>query len=123
MKVTVTRTVEYEIEVDETLWGKECAEKWQNTFWDLPVDYDATNEDPDEEAAIAFARGLAEQSARLGSNQFIEGFGMCATSKDYADAWNNSSGGKQNPATNGLYLRELDDDIQSDFEIVREEED
>ena len=31
-----------------------------------------------------------------------------------------SSGGKQNPATNGLYLRELDDDIQSEFEIVKE---
>ena len=34
-----------------------------------------------------------------------------------------SEDGKQNPATNGLYLRELDDDIQSDFEIVREEDD
>lgn len=44
-KVTVTRTIEYEVEVDENLWGVEQRENFQNTFWDLdPTSYAGNNE-------------------------------------------------------------------------------
>ena len=119
-KVTVTRTTEYEVEVDETLWSAEEREKWQRTFWDLnPTSYEGEN--PDEEAAAEFAAALAEQSARLGCNQFIEGFGMCAQDKEYADAWNkmeHSSG--TNLCTNGLYIREDYDDVESEIEEIED---
>lgn len=115
-KVTVTMTTKYEVDVDETLWGAEEREKWQRTFWDLePTDYESEN--PDEEAAAEFAVALAEQSARLGCNQFIEGFGMCGDTKEYADAWNNMKHSKgANPCTNGLYIREGDSDVESEIE-------
>ena len=115
-KVTVTRVTEYEVEVDETLWSAEEREKWQRTFWNLdPTNYESG--DPDEEAAAEFAVELAEQSARHGCNQFIEGFGMCAQDKKYADAWNKM---KHSPGTNlctkGLYITEGDDYVNSNIE-------
>lgn len=119
-KITVTRTTEYEVEVDETLWGAEQREKWQRAFWSLdPTSYEG--ETPDEEAAAEFAVALAEQSARNGCNQFIEGFGMCAQDKEYADSWNNM---KHSPGTtlctSGLYIREEDDYVESDIEELED---
>ena len=121
-KVTVTRTVDYEVEVDETLWSAETREKWQKTFWGLyPTSYESEN--PDEEAAAEFAVALAEQSVRLGCNKFIEGFGMCAQDKEYADAWNGMKlkrGEDTNLCTNGLYIREGDDYTESEIEEMED---
>ena len=119
-KVTVTRTIEYEVEVDENLWGVEQRENFQNTFWDLdPTSYAGNNEN--EEAAAEFALALAQQSSRLGCNQFIEGFGMCAQDKKYADAWNKMEHAPgTNLCTNGLYIKETDDDIDSEIEEIEE---
>ena len=119
-KVTVTRTVDYEVEIDETLWSAEEREKWQQTFWDLnPTNYEGEN--PDEEAAAEFAVALAEQSARLGCNQFIEGFGMCAQDKEYAESWNKMKHSEgTNLCTNGLYIREGDEYTESEIEEMED---
>ena len=119
-KVTVTRTVDYEVEIDETLWSAEEREKWQQAFWDLnPTDYESEN--ADDEAAAEFAVALAEQSARQGCNEFIEGFGMCAQNKEYAESWNkmeHTSGAYL--CTNGLYIREVDDFTESEIEEIED---
>lgn len=115
-KVIVTRTVEYEVIVDETVWNDVYRKSWERTFWDLPEGFEGTDNDPDVEAAAGFAQALAESSIRLGVNGFIEGFGMCAPDKMRADRWN----GKKHPNneelyTEGLYIQELDDYTESEI--------
>lgn len=119
-KVTVTRTVEYEVEVDETKWSAKEQEDWERVFWDLPI-YSDPDGNPDVEAAAGFACGLAEQTARLGKGIFIEGFGKCADSKEIADYWNRQEHHKDDLCTEGLYIQETDDDIESEIEDITDE--
>ena len=62
-KITVTRTDEYEIEVDETVWTQETLFKWSNIFQEA--------ESPED-----FAKCLAASITYYGSDHGImEGFG------------------------------------------------
>lgn len=60
-KITVTKTSEYEIEVDESIWTPEEIQGWANTFY------------PTEDAK-EFAEHLA--SAVSNETGFMEGFGI-----------------------------------------------
>lgn len=60
-KITVTKTSEYEIEVDESIWTPEAIQDWAKTFY--PAD-----------DAKEFAEHLA--SAVSNETGFMEGFGV-----------------------------------------------
>lgn len=121
-KVTVTRTVEYEVTVDETKWNNERRKLFERHFWDLD-DYEDPDENPDVEAAAGFAKGLAEQSIRLGVNVFIEGFGKCARDEESAKFWNSGKCHKNERCSDGLYIEEIDDDVESEIEDITDKED
>jgi ferredoxin-thioredoxin reductase catalytic subunit len=121
-RVTVTRTTEYEVTVDETKWNNEQRKHFERYFWPLE-DYEDSDENPDVEAAAGFAQGLAEQSIRLGVNTFIEGFGQCARDEESAKLWNSRDYHKDNQCTDGLYIEETDDDVESEIEDITDKED
>ena len=54
-RVTVTRTAEYEVTVDETKWNNEHRKEFERYFWDLHY-YEDPDENPDVEAAAGFAQ-------------------------------------------------------------------
>lgn len=116
-KVTVTRTVEYEVTVDETKWNNEYRKHFEKYFWNLPYHEDPDG-NPDVEAAAGFAQGLAEQSIRLGVNEFIEGFGKCACDEEFAKLWNSKEYHKNNQYSNGLYIEEIDENVESEIEDI-----
>ena len=105
-KVTVTRTCEYEVEVDENIYNEENRESWEHTFW--PLDGD--------EPAEAFARGLAEQSIRLGVNEFIEGFACVTTDEESAKRKKEY----RDDVNDNMFIREVDDYIESECEEVED---
>ena len=105
-KVTVTRTVDYEVEVDETVYTDEARKGWEETFWRL---------DPDDNSE-AFACALAEQSVRLGVNEYIEGFGCVVQDKDQAEIYKKCRG----DINDNMFIREVDDYIVSDCEEVED---
>lgn len=121
-KVTVTRTVEYEVTVDETRWNNKHRKLFEKHFWNLE-DYEDPDENPDVEAAAGFAQGLAEQSIRLGVNEFIEGFGKCAYDEEYAKLWNSQVHNKNDHYSDGLYIEEIDDNVESEIEDITDKED
>lgn len=121
-RVTVTRTTEYEVTVDETKWNYEHRKHFEQYFWDLE-DYEDPDENPDVEAAAGFAQGLAERSIRLGVNEFIEGFGKCAHDEESAKLWNSKDYHKDDQYTDGLYIEEVDDDVESEIEDITDKED
>lgn len=120
--VTVTRTVEYEVTVDETRWNNERRKHFERYFWGLD-DYEDPDENPDVEAAAGFAKGLAEQSIRLGVNEFIEGFGKCARDEESAKFWNSEEFHKDDQYSDGLYIEEIDDYVESEIEDITDKED
>ena len=120
-RVTVTRTAEYEVTVDETKWNNEHRKEFERYFWDLE-DYEDPNENPDVEAAAGFAQGLAEQSIRLGVNEFIEGFGKCACDEESAKCWNSNDYHRDDQCTDGLYIGEVYDDVESEIEDITDKE-
>ena len=116
-KVTVIRTSEYEIEIDEKLWNAEEQKKWEKVFYELPYYND---ENPDIEAAAGFAEALARESCHQGIHSFIEGFGCCASSKEEADIYN-SFVKKQGVTrcTEGLYIRETSTDYDCETKEIK----
>lgn len=119
-KVTVTRTAEYEVTVDEKKWGFAEQQSFERSLYRLPcyVDKDGNL---DVEAAGGFARALAEQTSKHGIGKFIEGFGMCGTDKEIVDYWNKLPDHKDNQFTDGLYISENYDEIESEIEEVKED--
>ena len=105
-KVTVTRTVEYEVEVDETVYTDEARKGWEGTFWTLDQ----------EDNAEAFACALAEQSVRLGVNEFIEGFARVMQDKDQAERYKQY----HDDVNDNMFIREIDDYIESESEEVED---
>ena len=105
-KVTVTRTVEYEVEVDETFYNDETRKDWEGTFWKLDQD----------DNAEAFACALAEQSVRLGVNQNIEGFACVMQDKDQAERYKQY----HDDINDKMFIREVDDYIESESEEVED---
>lgn len=105
-KVTVTRTVDYEVEVDENVYTDEARKEWESTFW--PLDH--------EDNAEAFACALAEQSVRLGVNEFIEGFSRVMQNKDQAERYKQHNG----DINDNMFIRENDDYVESEIEEVDE---
>lgn len=105
-KITVTRTVEYEVEVDETIYTDEAREGWEDTFFELPGD----------DSAEAFARGLAEQSVSLGVNEFIEGFGR-VMQYEHQLQWYKQ---RHNDINENIFIREINDEIESEAEEVED---
>lgn len=103
-KVTVTRVTEYEVEVDENIYTEEARKDWERIFWDLEGD----------EPTEAFARGLAEQSIRLGVNDFIEGFSRVMEDSEQADRYKDHC----NDINDNMFIREVDDYIESECEEV-----
>ena len=61
-KCTVTKTYEYEIEVDEKIWNKNALKNWSSVFEDV--------EDQQELVEV-----LAQRMDGYCPGQFIEGFG------------------------------------------------
>ena len=118
-RVTVTRTTEYEVTVDETKWGSEEQKDFERYLWDLPI-YSDNHDNPDVKAAGGFAMALAEQTSRLGRGTFIEGFGKCGTDKEAVDYWNKQQDHKDDQYTDGLYISETDDNIETEIEEVKE---
>ena len=111
--VTVTREITYEVSVDETKYNKDAQSDFESYMWPLPDTFDS--DDPDITAAAGFAQALAEQSARLGVNEFLEGFGRCGTDAETVKIRN-----ERTPETyvEGLYINEIDDSIESEIERV-----
>ena len=107
-KVEVTITKEYEVEVDENIINEDFRKEFEQYMWTLD----------DEDTQEAFAKALAEQSARLGVNEFIEGFGRCAQSKEDADLWNARDYNKDRKCTEGLYIYEASEYVESEAEKV-----
>ena len=105
-KITVTRTVDYEVEVDETVYTDEARKGWEGTFWAL---------DP-EDNAEAFACALAEQSIRLGVNEFIEGFSRVMQDKDQAERYKKY----HDDINDNMFIREIDDYVESESEEVED---
>ena len=105
-KVTVTRTVEYEVEVDETVYTDETRKGWESTFWTLDH----------EDNAEAFACALAEQSIRLGVNEFIEGFSRVMQDKDQAERYKQY----HDDINDNMFIREVDDYVESESEEVED---
>lgn len=105
-KVTVTRTCEYEVEVDENIYTEENRENWEHTFW--PLDGDEPTE--------AFARGLAEQSIRLGVNEFIEGFARVMQDEDQAERYKKH----YDDVNDKMFIREVDDYIESECDEMED---
>ena len=105
-KVTVTRTTEYEVEVDENIYTEENRESWEHTFWNLDGD----------EPTESFARGLAEQSIRLGVNEFIEGFARVMENKEQAERYKEHC----DDINDNMFIREVDDYIESECEEVED---
>lgn len=105
-KVTVTRTVEYEVEVDETVYTDEARKEWERTFWTLEQ----------EDNAEAFACALAEQSVRLGVNDFIEGFARVMQDKDQAERYKQH----HDDINDNMFIREVDDYIESESKEVED---
>ena len=105
-KITVTRTVDYEVEVDETVYTDEARKKWESTFWDLYLEYNA----------VAFACCLAEQSTRLGVNEFLEGFARVMQNKEQAERY------KQyyDDINDNMFIREVGDNLESECEEVED---
>lgn len=62
-KITVTRTDEYEIEVDEKVWTTDVIQTWGDTFWG--------GEDIEDVAKL-----LAVQWMKQDGSYFKEGFGF-----------------------------------------------
>lgn len=117
--ITVTRTTEYEVTVDETKWDNEHRKDFEECFYDL---------NPDVEAAAGFAQALAEQSIRCGVNNFIEGFGFCARNEECAKLWNSRADHQNTIAlsykySDGLYINEIEDDVESEIEDITDKED
>lgn len=61
--VTVVRTDEYEIEIDESVWTKDAIEDWGNIFWGGSSVEDV-------------ASSLGEAWMKQGAGYFKEGFGF-----------------------------------------------
>lgn len=62
-KVEVTKTWDFEVEIDETVWTEENIQNWKKVFY---------NVDTLEEIVEILATMFAEQ----GEGQFLEGFGV-----------------------------------------------
>lgn len=62
-QVEVTKTWDFEVEIDETIWNEENIASWKKTFY---------NVDDLEQIIEIFATMFAEQ----GEGQFLEGFGV-----------------------------------------------
>ncbi len=63
--VVVTRTDEYEKEVDENVWNEKELADWSKTFHHVSDQWDV-------------AQDLAERVIRQGHSEFIEGYGHIA---------------------------------------------
>ena len=108
-KVEVTITREYEVEVDENQYTDEYRKDWESVMWQLD----------DEDTQEAFAKCLAEQSARLGVHEFLEGFGKCEKSKEDADYYDSFEYHKEK-CNKGMYIREIDEYVESSAEEVED---
>lgn len=111
-QVTVVKTAIYEVEVDETIWNAEEQKSWEKVFWSLPP---YSDDNPDVEAAGGFAESLAVNSCHLGVNEFIEGFGTCAQSEEYAKMFS------EERFTKGLYIREIDTDYDCETKEIKDD--
>lgn len=78
IRVEVTRTDTYVIEIDEQVYTKEWHDSFKESFYTLP-DFYAVKSDPEEDIESAIHEGLAINiamlQARMGDHDFIEGFG------------------------------------------------
>lgn len=61
-KIKVTRTDEYVIEIDETIWDEKALKEWSKTFHPI-------------ESVKKFAENYAVNFLRYGANRFLEGYG------------------------------------------------
>lgn len=104
--VSVTRIVEYEVEIDESIYTDEARNFWESTFWTLDH----------EDNAKAFACALAEQSIRLGVNEFIEGFSRVMKDKEQAERYKL----RYDDINDNMFIREVDDQVDSECEEVEE---
>lgn len=105
-RIEVIRTVYYEVEVDENIYTDEARKNWENTFWELDG----------EESTEAFARGLAEQSIRLGVNEFIEGFGRVMESAEQAALRKQ----RHDDVNDKMFICQMDDYVESESEEVKD---
>ena len=106
--VTVTRTVEYEVEIDETTYNEEAQEDFERYFWPLPIG---------DIPAEGFAKALAEQSIRQGVNTFIEGFGEILPDREWAEL--KKARGEE--CNDKFFIREGEEYIESEIEETTEE--
>ena len=78
IKVEVTRTDTYVIEIDEKVYNKAWHDDFKESMFTLP-DFHGVKSDPEEDLEAAIHEGLAINiatfQARMGDYCFIEGFG------------------------------------------------
>ena len=109
--VTIIRTDEYEVHIDETVWTPEELKSWSKVFFDAPT--------PKE-----FAEYLAGAVMREGSGQgFMEGFGNVKQLNSNGDL-KRQSGKDWKPLTEdeytkGLLVRIVSEDSDYDFDTTK----
>ena len=101
-KIEVTITKDYEVEIDDTIYNEKEQEIFESIMWDLEG----------ETPAEGFAKSLAEQSARLGVNTFLEGFGLVPRNQEDIEIF------KEENFRKGMFIREIDEGIESEVEEV-----
>lgn len=78
IRVEVTRTDTYVIEIDEQVYNQAWHDEFKEVMFTLP-DFYGVKSDPEEDPEAAIHEGLAINiasfQARMGDHDFIEGFG------------------------------------------------
>ena len=112
-KCTVTRTDEYEIEIDENIINEE----WMEHFRSYMYDFDELSE---------HAEHLAQFQARLGSEQdFIEGYGYVTrdgelpySHEDFDKNGNWLPEAERRQPTPGINIKIISEDNECDLQIT-----
>lgn len=112
--VTVVRTDEYEIEIDENVWTKEEIKEWGNTFWGGSSLRD-----------VASALGTAWM--KQGADYFKEGFGYVRELDSngspkhipYKDEKGNYGNLPEEKYAKGLSIKPISEDENYEVEVSR----
>ena len=110
-KCTVTRTDEYEIEIDENIYNEE----WMENFRSYMYDFDSLEE---------HAEHIAQFQARLGEHVFIEGYGYVKRdgnlpygSEDFDKNGNWLPESERRQPAKGLNIIRISEDNDCDVEV------
>ena len=101
-KCEVTKTYNYEIEIDETVWTEEELKNWSEIFQDVDSLQDVVEI-------------LAMMKTNYDSGEFIEGFGIPKINGKIPFVWDDPDG---NTVSKEININVLDEDCDVDCEEI-----